>query len=112
MDCLFCKILKKEIPSTQVYEDDFVYAFEDIYPMAKEHVLFISKKHTKNVNKMESQEIANVFKAIKVYTIQNGLEDKGFRIVTNVNEYGGQTVFHSHFHVLGGEKLSSFGAKS
>lgn len=110
MDCLFCKILKGEIPSSMVFENDNVFAFEDIHPMAKKHYLFISKHHSKNINEINAADLTNVFSAIKEFTISNDLEQNGFRVVTNVNDHGGQTVFHTHFHVLGGEQLRGFGA--
>ncbi len=109
-DCLFCKILKKEIPSTKVYEDDKVYGFVDIFPQAKKHFLLIHKEHTKNVSEMPLDQINDVFKAIKVFTNDSGLAGEGFRVVTNNGELSGQTVFHAHFHVLSGEKLRGFGA--
>lgn len=110
MDCLFCKILNKEIPSSMVYEDDYIYAFKDISPMAKEHYLFISKNHSNNVTEMDSEEIQKIYAAISDFTKNSQLLENGFRVVTNVNAHGGQTVFHTHFHVLGGEQLRGFGA--
>lgn len=112
-DCLFCKIIKGEIPSERVYEDDNVLAFKDIRPLAKEHYLFISKNHTKNVNVMadeEEQGIVNIYKAIRKFTQEGDLEQTGFRVVTNINKNSGQEVFHTHFHVVGGERLKGFGA--
>jgi histidine triad (HIT) family protein len=112
-DCLFCKILKAEIPSEKVYENDVVYGFKDIHPLAKEHYLFIHKSHTKNINDLATQaphQLTDVFTAISDFTRTNNLEEDGFRVVTNVNSNGGQTVFHTHFHVLGGEALKGFGA--
>lgn len=114
-DCLFCKILKGEIPSEKVFENDHVYAFKDLYPQAKEHYLFIHKQHTTNLNHMvdsDPQQVVDVFKAISTYTKENNLLERGFRVVTNCGEDAGQTVFHTHFHVLGGGPLSSFGANS
>jgi histidine triad (HIT) family protein len=108
-DCLFCKIIKGEIPSTKVFENEKVFAFVDINPMAKKHYLFISRKHSKNINEMESNEIVDVMSAIKEFTQKSDLEADGFRIVTNINNHGCQTVFHTHFHVLGGEQLKGFG---
>ncbi len=108
MSCLFCKILKKEVPSTCVYENEFVYAFKDINPVAPTHVLFISKKHSSNVNEMVSSDLEGlkeVFKAISDFSKKNGLDESGFRVVNNCGEGGGQTVFHTHFHLLGGKKL-------
>ena len=112
-DCLFCKIVQGEIPSEKVYEDENIIGFKDIRPLAKEHYLFISKKHSKNVNEMsdiEAEGIVQAYDAIKKFTRQNGLEESGFRVVTNVNKNSGQVVFHTHFHVLGGEPLRGFGA--
>lgn len=112
-ECLFCKIVQGEVPATKVFEDENVVAFVDIKPSAKEHYLFISKKHTKNVNEMAASEpegIVQVHQAIRAFTKEKGLEESGFRVVTNVNKNSGQVVFHTHFHVLGGEQLRGFGA--
>lgn len=109
-NCLFCKIIDGSIPSVKVFENSDVYGFKDIQPMAKEHYLFIAKTHTKNINETQSHTTASLFAAIKEFTQSNNLESEGFRIVTNIGENGGQTVFHTHFHVLGGEQLKGFGA--
>lgn len=109
MDCLFCKIFQGQIPSKKVYEDDNVFAFEDIHPLAKTHVLFIHKKHTTNVNGLSTIHVGQVFTAIKNWTTNQKMEESGFRVVTNTGPNAGQTVFHAHFHVLGGEKLGGFG---
>ena len=110
MDCLFCKIFQGHIPSKKVYEDDNVFAFHDISPMAKTHILFIHKKHTANVNGLSTIHVGQVFTSIKTYVATTDLEKSGFRIVTNTGPDAGQTVFHAHFHLLGGEKLKGFGA--
>jgi histidine triad (HIT) family protein len=109
--CLFCKIIKGEIPSNKVFENDLVYGFEDIYPQAKTHVLFVHKNHTPDITHMveDGNTIAEVFKAISDYTKNKGLDSNGFRIVANTGKNAGQTVFHTHFHVLGGEPLARFG---
>lgn len=107
-DCIFCKIISGEIPSSKVYEDEYVYAFNDINPMAPVHILVIPKKHVANVmdiNSENSDMIAHIFEAIAIIAKQQKLE-KGFRVVSNCNEYAGQTVFHLHFHILGGRRLS------
>jgi histidine triad (HIT) family protein len=109
MDCLFCKIMQGQIPSTKVYEDDNVFGFLDIQPMAKTHILFIHKKHTENVNGLSTIHVGQVFTGIKKFTAGSELEKNGFRIVTNTGAHAGQTVFHAHFHVLGGEPLGRFG---
>jgi histidine triad (HIT) family protein len=111
-NCIFCKIVKSEIPSKKVFENDNVFAFQDLYPQAKIHLLFIHKNHTSHINQMSEnpQAIAEVFQAISQYTQESGLDRDGFRVVTNLGPIAGQTVFHTHFHVLGGEKLGHFGS--
>ncbi len=110
--CLFCKILKGEIPSNKIFEDEFVLGFVDLHPQAKKHYLFIHKNHSSNINEMieDGTSVVQVFSAIKKYTQKENLEQEGFRIVTNTGKNGGQTVFHTHFHLLAGEKLSTFGS--
>lgn len=109
---IFEKILNKEIPTEFVYEDEKVVAFNDIAPQAKTHLLFIHKEKSSNVNEMmekNPEQIKDLFSAINKYTKENGLESSGFRVVTNLGAHGCQTVFYTHFHVLGGEQLGSFG---
>jgi len=108
MDCLFCKIVNGDIPSSKVYEDEYVYAFKDINPNAPVHVLVIPKEHVADSVDCAKEENAEVLSKIllaipKVAKLCN-LEN-GYRVVTNVGEDGGQTVKHIHFHILGGEKL-------
>ena len=111
-DCLFCKIIKNEIPSTKIFDNDVVMGFVDIFPQAKTHLLFIHKNHSKDINEMSNDPaaIGQVFQAIAEYTKREGLDQKGFRVVTNLGKNAGQTVFHTHFHVLGGETLGRFGS--
>lgn len=112
-DCIFCKIVSGNIPSSKIYEDDKVLGFKDLNPLAKIHNLFIHKSHTKNVNEISdenAQQLKDIFCAISKYTKEASLSEKGFRVVTNVGKDGGQTVFHTHFHVLGGERLGGFGS--
>lgn len=110
-NCLFCRIVKGEIPSQKVFENESVYGFVDIYPQAKIHMLFIHKSHSADINQMSSdpESIGAVFKAIADYTKSEGLDQNGFRVVTNLGKNAGQTVFHTHFHVVGGESLGRFG---
>ncbi len=108
MNCLFCRILKKEIPSTKIYEDNSVYAFRDINPMAPIHFLFIHKNHSANVTEMTDLEVSQVFSAINKVVKEQLLDKSGFRIVSNTGAHGGQTVFHTHFHLLAGDQLGSF----
>lgn len=105
MDCVFCKIINKEIPSDIIYEDSDVIAFNDLDPQAPIHFLVIPKKHIQSIATLEeadSQIISHVFATIKKITSEKGLDENGYRVVTNVGEDGGQSVPHLHFHVLGG----------
>jgi histidine triad (HIT) family protein len=107
-DCIFCKILKGEIPSKKVYEDESVYAFHDINPNAPVHVLVIPKTHIQSIHAVDEGNIDAVSKvmlAIPKIAANLGLAN-GYRVITNCGEDGGQTVPHLHFHILGGSKLS------
>lgn len=107
-NCIFCKILKGEIPCNKVYEDDYVLAFKDIEPAAPTHVLVIPKKHIRNIAEVEVEDfvyIQAITSAIKVIAEEMGLLEKGFRTVINTGVEGGQTVDHLHFHVLAGRNL-------
>lgn len=109
--CLFCKIAKGEIPAQKIFENDNVLGFVDIHPQARVHLLFVHKKHSENIAEMSTHDhtIAQVFKAIAEYTQDNELHSAGYRVVVNQGADAGQTVFHTHFHVLGGESLGHFG---
>lgn len=112
-DCIFCKIVKAEIPSTKIYEDAFVIGFKDLRPQAAIHQLFIHKKHSKDINDLsqnDPSQLAQLFEAIRIYTEKEGLTKNGFRLVTNLGAHAGQTVFHTHLHVLAGEALGTFGS--
>ena len=107
-DCLFCKIIAGEIPSTKVYEDEKVYAFLDIEPQAPFHAIVIPKSHIKSAAEIKdnnSGEIAAVFSAISKIAEKENLE-KGFRVVNNCGTDGGQTVGHIHFHLLARRNLA------
>lgn len=107
-DCLFCKIANGEIPSEKVYEDDKVYAFYDINPEAPVHFLVIPKEHIQSANDLNDNNadvISHIFKVINKLAVELNIEDKGYRIVNNCGEDGGQTVNHIHFHVLGGRNM-------
>ena len=108
MDCIFCKIIAGEIPSTKVYEDEFVLAFRDIEPQAPFHVIIIPKQHIASateINGDNSHLIAKVFEAAAKIAAAEGLTN-GFRIVNNCGTEGGQTVGHIHFHMLAGRMLA------
>ena len=107
-DCLFCKIINGEIPSTKVYEDDLVYAFRDINPAAPVHILIIPKEHICCANELEQRHkelIGHIVLTAKKIAENEGIADDGYRIINNCGENAGQTVFHLHFHLLAGEKF-------
>ncbi|MBP3447805.1 MAG: histidine triad nucleotide-binding protein [Clostridia bacterium] len=108
-DCLFCKIIKGEIPSKKAYEDEDVYAFWDISPTAPVHILVIPKKHIAMLNDISEQNssvISKIYEAIPKIAKENGIAEDGYRVVTNCNKAAGQTVFHIHFHLIGGRELT------
>ena len=107
-NCLFCKIIAGDIPSTKVYEDETVLAFRDIAPMAPTHILVIPKAHIGSVAEItgdNSSVVAHIFEVIPTIAKTEGL-DGGYRVVSNCGDDAGQTVHHLHFHILGGKKLS------
>lgn len=104
-ECIFCKIARKEIPAEIVYEDDNVLAFKDIQPSAPVHILLISKKHIPtffDVAESDASLIGEVHLAAARVARKLGLEESGFRLVSNCKGDAGQLVFHLHFHLLGG----------
>ena len=106
MDCLFCKIINGEIPSAQVYEDEFVFSFKDIAPIAPVHYLIVPKEHiccANEVNESNSAVIAKVFEAAAKIAKAEGIES--YRIINNCGDNAGQTVKHIHFHMLAGVKM-------
>lgn len=106
-DCLFCKIIAGEIPSEKVYEDDLCYAFKDINPIAPVHVLVIPKEHIASCGEVtadNSAVVAHIFEVIAKLSKELHLKE-GFRVISNCGEAAGQTVFHLHFHLLGGRKF-------
>lgn len=108
MDCLFCKIIRGDIPSTKVYEDETVYAFRDINPQAPTHILVIPKAHIASVAEVTTENsgvVAHIFEVIPGIAKAEGL-DSGYRVVSNFGPDAGQTVFHLHFHILGGKPLA------
>ena len=107
-NCLFCKIIAGDIPSTKVYEDDLVLAFRDIAPQAPTHILVIPKAHIPSVDAVTEENsavVAHIFTVIPKIAAAEGLT-QGYRVVSNCGEDAGQTVHHLHFHILGGKKLA------
>ena len=107
-DCIFCKIINREIPSDIVYEDDEIISFRDINPAATIHILVIPKKHIKSLTELSKEDevlIGKIYSAINKIAENENIKNKGFRVIVNCGEDGGQEVGHLHFHLLGGEKL-------
>lgn len=107
-DCIFCKIVKKQIPCEMLYEDDKVIVFKDISPQAPVHAIIIPKEHIDDLNclnKESSSIIGHIFIVAKEMAESLGIAESGYRIVSNCGEQGGQTVQHVHFHLLGGRML-------
>ena len=107
-NCIFCKIIKGEIPCSKVYEDDKVLAFNDINPEAPVHVLIVPKTHIQSIMDLNDDGyllIGHVFKIASKLAKDLNIDEKGFRVVNNIGKNGGQTVPHIHFHLLGGRLL-------
>ena len=108
--CIFCKIVKGEIPCNKVYEDEEILAFNDIHPLAPVHILVIPKKHIVSLNEIEADDamlLGNILLKIKQIAKEQGIAEKGYRVVSNCGGDGGQEVKHLHFHILGGKKLGA-----
>ena len=107
-NCVFCKIINREIPSEIVYEDEKVIAFKDVNPAAPIHILVVPKKHIEtllDVSEEDSSLIAHIYQVINKIAKDNEFADKGFRVIANCGRDSGQEVMHIHFHVLAGKKL-------
>ncbi|OFZ23603.1 MAG: histidine triad nucleotide-binding protein [Bdellovibrionales bacterium RIFOXYA1_FULL_36_14] len=112
IDCIFCKIVNGKIPAEIVFENDHVMAFRDIQPQAREHFLFIHKAHQADLVEMvhENPEgVLQIMKAIGEFSKKTKMKENGFRVVTNIGRSAGQSVFHTHFHVLSDNHLGRFG---
>lgn len=111
-DCLFCKIINRELPADIVFEDDEMLAFNDINPQAPTHMLIIPKKHYATVNELTETEIDLPGKLVlraKTLASEKGIAESGYRLIMNCNVQGGQTVYHIHMHLLGGRQLTHLG---
>jgi histidine triad (HIT) family protein len=107
-DCIFCKILDGNIPSNRVYEDEYCIAFHDVQPAAPVHLLVIPRKHISSLDALTPQDqelMGHIMTRIPEIARNQGL-DQGYRTVVNTGEQGGQTVFHIHFHILGGRQMT------
>lgn len=109
-NCIFCKIINKEIPSTILYEDDKVIAFKDISPEAPVHVLIVPKKHIQTILDVEAEDAGYLIEihiaAVKIAK-ELGIDKNGFRLINNCGSDGGQSVLHLHYHLIGGRKLGT-----
>ena len=108
MSTIFTKIINREIPADIIYEDDEILAFNDINPQAPVHILIIPKKEIKTINDIHSKDtaiIGKLFLIAKKIAKQVNISEDGYRLVMNCNEYGGQSVYHIHLHLMGGRKL-------
>ena len=108
MDCIFCKIINGEIPSSKVYEDEKVYSFRDINPQAPVHILVVPKEHIESTDEINSENsgiVAHIFEIVPIIAKQEGLS-KGYRIVSNCGADACQSVKHLHFHIIGGKQLN------
>ena len=111
-DCIFCKIIKGEIPSTNVYKDEQVTAFRDINPVAPTHILIVPNKHIDSVDVMivdDGPLIGHLFTVAKELAAKEGIAEGGYRLVVNTGAESGQTVFHVHLHLLGGRQMRAMG---
>ena len=104
-NCLFCKIVRGEIPSSKVYEDDTVLAFRDIEPQAPVHVLLIPKEHFNSILEVDEKAFAHMKTVVKKLAVDLGIAENGFRVVINTGRDGQQSVKHLHFHILGGRSM-------
>ena len=105
-DCIFCKIVRGEIPANIVYESENVLAFDDVNPMAPVHVVVVPKPHVATLMDVSDKDMMNdMISAVQEVAKIKGIDKRGFRTVINCNEDGGQVIFHLHAHILGGRKL-------
>ena len=108
MNCLFCRIIAREIPASLVYEDDRVIAFNDINPQAPTHVLVVPKRHIETLNALEPADdaiVGEITRRAAAIAKERGISENGYRTVFNTNREAGQTVFHIHLHLLGGRPM-------
>jgi histidine triad (HIT) family protein len=108
-NCIFCKIIAGEAKSTIVYKDELVTAFRDNHPVAPTHILLVPNKHIISVNELEPEDeilIGHLFSVARKIARQEGIHNNGYRIINNTGRDGGQCVFHIHFHLIGGQRVS------
>lgn len=107
-DCLFCRIIQKEAPSTLVYQDEYATAFRDVRPAGPVHILIVPNKHISSVNELAPEDeplVGRLFGLARDLAAQEGIARGGYRIISNTGRDGGQTIFHLHLHLIGGHRL-------
>ncbi|HZK71899.1 MAG TPA: histidine triad nucleotide-binding protein [Clostridia bacterium] len=107
-DCIFCKIINKEIPAEIIYENEFAVVFKDIHPQASVHVVVVPKKHIKSLNYIDetfSADLLGIHLAVKEVAKMLGVSESGYRLISNCGKNAGQSVFHLHYHLIAGSKL-------
>ena len=112
INCTFCKIIRGEIPSDKVYEDDTVTAFKDINPAAPTHVLIVPKDHIPSINDLKPDDentVGHLFTVAQKLANELGIADSGYRLIINTGPDSGQIVYHLHLHLLGGKKMGPLG---
>jgi histidine triad (HIT) family protein len=106
--CIFCRIVSKETTAEIVYQDEQVTAFRDIYPVAPTHILIVPNRHLDSVGVMEPEDeqvVGHIFSVARKLAEQEGISNGGYRLITNTGPHGGQTVFHMHVHLIGGQRM-------
>lgn len=107
-DCIFCKIVAREIPAQLVYTDEWVTAFRDIHPVAPSHILIVPNKHIPSNNDVAQEDepiLGRLFTAARNLARQEGISESGYRLIVNTGSHAGQVVFHLHLHLIGGHKM-------
>ena len=107
-DCTFCKIIANRAPSQKVYDDDLVTAFRDIHPVAPTHILIVPNKHIASMNDLTPDDeglIGHMISLAPVIAEQEGISDKGYRLIINTGPHGGQVIYHLHLHLIGGQHM-------
>ena len=107
-DCIFCKIVAGDLPSDQLYQDDWVTAFRDINPAGPVHILIIPNKHIPSMNELEDddgQVVGHMFTVARDLARQEGIRESGYRLIVNTGDHGGQVVYHLHLHLIGGQPM-------
>jgi len=107
-DCVFCKIVAGDALATVLYHDEQVTAFRDLHPVAPTHILIVPNKHIESVNELELVDealVGHIFSVAQMMAEREGIASSGYRIINNTGVHGGQTVFHMHFHLIGGQRM-------